>query len=165
MNTELMKPEDMTQLGRRALKELIILVKRREPLMINGKQYLYFTDYQMLGAFFGITAMVTGTETITQDKPAATEGLTFIETTGYKARAVVLKDGVEISAAEAICLREETNWQKKPLFQLLSMAQTRACAKALRQCLSWVVKLPMESGAKPKQEFADESAEEAHNGL
>ena len=160
MTTELMNPADMTLAGRKALKELIILVKRREPLVINGKQYLYFTDYQMLGAFFGITVMVTKTEARTQEKPNSTGELTFIETIGYFARAVAMRDGKEISAAEAICMRDEPNWNKKPLFQLLSMAQTRACAKALRNILSWVVKLPLE-GVGQRQEIAEETAEEA----
>src|SRR5262249_27437128 len=35
----------------------------------------------------------------------------------------------------------EQNWAKKPLFQLRSMAQTRACAKAMRNVLAWVVVL------------------------
>jgi len=158
--TELMKPEDMTLAGRKALKELIVLVKHREPLVINGKQYLYFTDYQMLGAFFGITAYVTKTEPQNIEKPDSTGTLTFLETNGYFARAVAMKDGKEISAAEAVCFKDEKNWQNKPLFQLLSMAQTRACAKALRNCLSWVVKLPLDSGA-PKEPIADETVEEA----
>jgi len=166
MTTDLMKPEEMTLAGRKALKELIILVKHREPLVINGKQYLYFTDYQMLGAFFGVTALVTETERITQEYPLkSVKGMTGIEIIGYSARAVAMKDGKEISAAEAICTREETNWNKKPLFQLLSMAQTRACAKALRNCLSWVVKLPADIEGVPKQEFAEESAEEAQAGF
>src|SRR6185437_14382005 len=46
-----------------------------------------------------------------------------------------------ISSAEAMCLNDEPNWKSKPMFQLKSMAQTRACAKALRNVLAWVVVL------------------------
>lgn len=164
MTTELMKPEEMTLAGRKALVELLILVKRRDPLVINGKQYLYFTDYQMLGAFFGTTAFVEKTETIIEEKPSKGGSFTIKHIVGYTARAVAMKDGVAISAAEAICMTDEPNWAKKPLFQLLSMAQTRACAKALRNCLSWVVKLPVEhnGGVINTPDFADESAEEYH---
>jgi hypothetical protein len=139
-----MKPEEMTMAGRKAMRELIVLIKHREPLVIKGKQYLYFTVYQMLGAFFGITAMVTEAEQITREKPSKDGTMTFLEPIGYSARAVTLKDGKEISAAEAVCFRDEDNWKTKPMFQLLSMAQTRACAKALRNVLSWVIKLPMD---------------------
>jgi len=159
MENKLINPEDITLEGRKALKELIILVKHREPLVIKGKQYLYFTDYQMLGAFMGITAFVTHTETLFEERPDSTGKATFLAPIGYKARAVALKDGKEISAAEAICTKDEENWKGKPMFQLLSMAQTRASAKSLRNVLSWVVKLPVDS--MPKQEFAEESAEEA----
>lgn len=38
-------------------------------------------------------------------------------------------------------MQDEPNWRGKPLFQLKSMAQTRACAKALRNVLAWVVVL------------------------
>ena len=164
MEATLMNPEEHILGGKKALKELLILVKRRDPLVINGKQYLYFTDYQMLGAFFGITPAVVKTEPILHERPSEVGDHTLIETVGYFARAVAMKDGKEISAAEAVCFKDEPNWNKKPLFQLLSMAQTRACAKALRNCLSWVVKLPMESATMPKQGFADESAEEAGQG-
>jgi hypothetical protein len=46
-----------------------------------------------------------------------------------------------ISAAEAQCTVEEANWKNKELWQLRSMAQTRACAKALRNVLAWIVVL------------------------
>jgi hypothetical protein len=51
-----------------------------------------------------------------------------------------------ISSAEASCLRDEPNWRTKPEYQLKSMAQTRASAKALRNVLAWVVVL---AGYKP----------------
>jgi hypothetical protein len=35
-------------------------------------------------------------------------------------------------------MRDEKNWATKPEFQLRSMAQTRACAKALRNAFAWI---------------------------
>jgi hypothetical protein len=61
---------------------------------------------------------------------------------------------MEISAAEAMCLNDEPNWKTKPLFQLRSMAQTRSCAKALRNVLAWVVVLAGYR-ATPAEEIQD----------
>lgn len=162
MNTELVvAPEKQIVFGQKCLKQLKALVQRRpdnEKLIINGKHYLCFGDWQILGAFFGITVRVVDTEQITKEikKPQGDGEIVFLGITGYKARAIAVQNGVEISSAEAMCLVEEKNWQGKPLFQILSMAQTRACAKALRNCLQWIVRLPT-------SDFAEEAAEEVAN--
>ncbi len=154
MTTELTTPNQQVIEGKRALRELKALVQRRpDKLVIGGKQYLYFSDWQILGAFFGITASVVETAEVTREKPALDGKFTLLEVIGFTARAIAMRDGKEVSAAEAECLFEESNWAKKPRFQLRSMAQTRACAKALRNCLQWVVRLP-------DSNFAEESAEE-----
>lgn len=113
-----------------ALKDVID--RKAKPVRFNGETYLEFEDWQTVGRFYGITAKVV--ETCPVD---------FGETRGWEARAVALHaaTGVEISAADSMCLNDEPNWRNKPLFQLRSMAQTRACAKALRNVLSWVVVL------------------------
>jgi hypothetical protein len=152
--------------GRKALYELKMLIKSRpaaDKLIVGGKQYLFFYDWQMLGAFFGITAYVMKTEEITQQKPILDGKMTLLEIIGYKARAVAFQNGKEISAADAVCLAEEKNWAKKDRFQLLSMAETRACSKVLRNVLQWVVKLPDERNLGP--EIAEESAEEAQQEM
>ncbi len=141
-------------IGKKALKELKALVQHRpDKLVISGKQYLYFSDWQILGAFFGITARVTETAEITRDKPSEDGKFVFKELIGFTAKAEALRDGAIVSAAEAECMFEEPNWSKKPRFQLRSMAQTRACSKALRNCLQWIVRLP-------DSNFAQEAAEE-----
>lgn len=152
MTTELAPKQQLTA-GYSALTQLKDLVSRRpakEKLVIQGKQYLYFSDWQTLGAFFGITAQVYHTEEIR-------EGDKLI---GFIASARAIKESngetITISAADAECCFDEPNWQSKPRFQLRSMAQTRACAKALRNCLSWIVKLPTTNG----QHFTDTPAEE-----
>ena len=135
-----------------ALKDVIS--KKANPVMMNGEQYLEFEDWQTLGKFYGLTVKVVSTAFID-----------FGGVKGYEARAVVLRsDGAEISSAEAMCLNDEEKWSSRakyewvngaktktgetpvPLFQLRSMAQTRACAKAYRNVLAWVVVL---AGYKP----------------
>ena len=153
--------------GRQALAELRTLVRNRpNPVNINGKRYLEFCDWQILGAFFGITPYVVETREITEDIPSeAVPGWTFKKVIGFMARAEARQNGIVLSAAEAECMFDEPNWKKKPRFQLRSMAETRACARVLRQCLQWVVKLPDERGKPSAEVFADESAEEADHQI
>lgn len=109
---------------------------KAKPVMFNGEQYLEFEDWQTVGRFYGVAAKVVSTCPVQ-----------FGDVMGFEARAVVVRpDGAEISAADSMCLNDEPNWKQKPLFQLRSMAQTRACAKALRNVLAWVVVL---AGYKP----------------
>jgi len=107
-----------------ALKK--VLEKKPNKVMINKEQYLTFEDWQTLAYFYGYTVGATATDKI--------DG-------GYSATAKVWKGGVQVSGAEASCTADEPNWKNKPDFQLRSMAQTRACAKALRNVLAWVAVL------------------------
>lgn len=117
------------QRAARALKDVID--KKPRKVVFNGETYLEFEDWMTLGRFYGVTAKVTSTA------PVEMGGIT-----GFEAHAVALRvDGQEISAADAMCMSDEPNWHKKPLFQLRSMAQTRACSKVLRNVLAWVVVL------------------------
>ncbi len=125
-------PETVLAEAHKAAKSLSDVVsKKKNPVVFKGEQYLEFEDWQTVGRFYGVTAKVESTK--------------FIEygaVQGFEARAIAIRaDGMEISAAEAMCLNDEPNWKNKPLFQLRSMAQTRACAKALRNVLAWVVVL------------------------
>ena len=132
-----------------------VISKKKDPVMMNGQQYLEYEDWQTVGRFYHVTAKVERTEYVQ-----------YGAVRGFSASAVALRsDGMEISRAEADCLSDEPKWSKKakyewrdkadgsgrerihvgeedvPLFQLKSMAQTRACAKALRNVLAWVVVL------------------------
>ena len=108
-----------------------VVDQRGKVLKFQGKEYLYFEDWQTLGRFFGVTARVTSTEEIREDGRLV----------GFLASAEALCNGEVISAADAECTYDEKNWQAKPRFQLRSMSQTRACAKCLRNCLAWVAVL------------------------
>jgi hypothetical protein len=108
-----------------------VLAAKPKKVILNNEQYLEFEDWQTLGRFYGVTAKVVTT--------------TFIDygdIHGFEARATAIRaDGFELSAAEAACLTDEPHWRTRPMFQLKSMAQTRAAAKVLRNVLSWVVVL------------------------
>lgn len=127
------EPTIVLEEAKKAAKALAqVIAGKKKPVIINGEQYLEFEDWMTVARFYGITAKVISTSPIS-----------FGDVQGFEARAVALKvnTGEEISAAEAMCLNDETNWKNRPLFMLRSMAQTRACAKALRNVLAWVVVL------------------------
>ena len=146
-----------------------VLDRKKKPLYMNGERYLEYEDWQTLGHFYGVTAKVVMT------KPVR-----YGEHTGFLARAVALRNGQEISAAEAICTTEEDHWRVRPVYgteegtrkrvqvgerkveayQRRSMAQTRAAAKALRNVLAWVVVMagyqPTPAEEMPESEFNQE---------
>ncbi len=126
-----------------------------KPVIFNGQQYIENDDWQMLSHFFGYAPKVISTE--------------FVEygnVQGFKAIAELVNEhtGMVVSRGEALCLDEEDSWGDRtkyewrdngrgkrekvvvgtistPLFQLASMAQTRACNKAMSNKLKWVVSL------------------------
>lgn len=118
-----------------ALKRVIDAKPRK--VIFNQKVYLEYEDWLTVARFYGVTVKVRETHFIE-----------YGEVKGFEAVAdalLVSKDQV-ISSADAMCLNDEPNWSTRkgnpvPLFQLRSMAQTRACAKALRNVLAWVVVL------------------------
>lgn len=137
------------QKAAQALAEVI--AKKADPVMINGKQYLEYEDWQTCARFYGITA-----------KTVDTQYVEFGDARGFSARAVAIRsDGMEISAAESMCLNDEARWTDRDLFQLKSMAQTRACAKALRNVLAWVVVLAG-YGSTPAEELDNLRREAKH---
>lgn len=104
--------------------------------VINNKTYLQFEDWQTLGRFYGVTAKASSTKYVEFG-----EGYELVRGFEATADALLVASDQVISSAEAMCLDDEPKWEQKPLFQLKSMAQTRACAKALRNVLAWVVVL------------------------
>ena len=116
--------------ARSAAKALQDVISRKaKPVIFSGEQYLEFEDWQVLGRFYNITAKVVSTALVDINGRI-----------GFEAKAVAfhVSTGQEISAAESMCLADERTWANKPLFQLRSMAQTRACAKVLRNVLGFV---------------------------
>lgn len=136
-------PDVVLEEARKAAAALAdVISKKKKPVIFNGEQYLEFEDWQTLGRFYGVTARIRATRHVTfGDDPD-------FQIQGFEAaaEAFLVSTGQVISSAEAMCLNDEQNWMQKPLFQLRSMAQTRACAKCLRNVLAWVVVL---AGYKP----------------
>jgi len=127
-------PDKVLAMGQKmasALKK--VLQQNKWTVKIGPSEHLRFEAWQTLGSFFGYVPTVLEIEPIIYKEKII----------GYRCRAGVkrLKDGVIVAEAEATCSRDEPNWRNKPDFQLRSMAQTRACAKALRLCFSWIVTL------------------------
>ena len=113
-----------------ALKKVI--QGKPKPVVINGETYLEFEDWQTVGRFYGYTVGSEG-------QPEFVE---FGGARGFKATAIAIDSrGIVRSRATAYCMDDEDRWGKAPTYQLASMAQTRANAKALRNVLSWVTVL------------------------
>jgi hypothetical protein len=125
-------PETVLERARRAavaLKEVVS--KKAKPVIFKGEQYLEFEDWQTLGRFANASAKVVSVEPVALGAAK-----------GFHAVAVAIdQHGRELTRAEAWCLGDEANWKDRPLFMLASMSQTRACAKALRNVLSWIAVL------------------------
>lgn len=120
-------PQAQLEFAHKAAKALMNWVEQKpKKVMIRGEQFLEFGDWQIIGRFYGATVGIEWSRGIEK---------------GWEARAVVYRNGVVISSAEAMCTRDEKNWKDRDEFMLKSMAQTRASAKALRQAFGWVAEL------------------------
>lgn len=140
-------PDVVLDEAKKAAKALQGVLKGKpKKVIIRGEQYLEFEDYQTLGRFYGLSVKCVSTNLIEIGGIA-----------GYEAIAEVIhtQTGNIVSRAESMCLGNEERWSGKPLFQVRSMAQTRACAKAFRNCLAWVVVLAGYSGT-PSEEMERE---------
>ena len=131
-----------------------VIELKPKKVIINNEQYLEYEDWQTLGEFYRCSV-------VTRDAvPIEIDGVK-----GAKAKAdlVNIDTGVIIGGAEAYCMRDEEKWSTRPKyewqgegdnrkrikvgdevvpwFQLASMSQTRAAAKAFRNRLAWVAVL------------------------
>jgi hypothetical protein len=147
----MLSPDEELGMASLAAKALQGVVSTKlKPVMMNGEQYLEFEDWQLLGQFYHYTVK-TGDAVLVE-----VDGVK-----GAKAHAdlIDMNTGEYIGGAEAYCMRDEDRWNTRPKyegygddrhkvgdepvpwFQLASMAQTRAGAKAFRNRLAWVVVL------------------------
>ncbi|MCH7541556.1 hypothetical protein IH981_02130 [Patescibacteria group bacterium] len=143
-------PKKVIDFAQKAAWALQRIIKgKSKPVIINNEQYLEFEDWQTIGRFYGITVGVEWCKRIK-------DGDKFL---GWEARAVVFCNGETISSAESACMIDEPRWASRPEFQIRSMAQTRACAKALRNVLAFV---PVLAGYKttPAEEMEDVGRDE-----
>lgn len=102
----------------------------------NGETYLENEDWLTIARFYGVTSRIHSTKFVTFG-----EGEWAVQGWEATAEAYLVERSEVISMAESMCLSDESNWKSKPLFQLRSMAQTRASSRVLRQVLGWVVVL------------------------
>jgi hypothetical protein len=117
-----------------ALKKVIDAKPHK--IILNGETYLENEDWLTVARFYGVTSRIRSTKYVTfGEGEFAVRGFEAI------AEAFLVERGEVISMAESMCLNDEKTWGSKPLFQLRSMAQTRASSRVLRQVLGWVVVL------------------------
>jgi hypothetical protein len=120
---------------------------------IGPSKHLMVEGWQMVAAMFGVVTSITETRYVDLGNGVH----------GYEATAiaVLVSNGREIGRAESMCLSDEDNWGMRPkyetpegggkrtkvgdvptpLFQLRSMAQTRAQANVLESKFRWIAKL------------------------
>jgi hypothetical protein len=150
--TLMAQPAEVVEQATRAARSLTSVVSRKpKKVVINNEQYLEYEDWQTIGQFYGAAVLTEAA------LPVEVEGVRGAKAS---ARLISLKTGEVIGGAEAYCMRDEPTWSAKPWFQLASMAQTRAGAKALRNRLGWVAVL---AGYKitPAEEMAEVSRSRA----
>jgi hypothetical protein len=119
---------------------------------IGPSKHLRVEAWITLAQFYGCSGRITRTEDID-----------IGGVVGFKAHAQVVHDqsGMILSSAEAICMKDERNWDSKPLHQLMSMAQTRALSKALAAKFRWVVTLGG-FAPTPAEEMTGDEYDKAH---
>lgn len=112
----------------KALKEMV--QRTNTSKRIGNKEHLQIEAWATIGNFYGCTAKADDSDPVTIEGVAGAKA---------RARVVHVASGRVVSEAVSYCLRDEENWKQKPFFQLSSMAQTRACSKALANAFRWVV--------------------------
>ena len=153
-----------------------VIEMKKNKVVFNGETYLEFEDWQTVAKFYGCTAKVISTkyveygeahgfesEAVVLDRNQSEIGraesmcLSDEENWGmipkYEWKDVLDAQGKKIwdqnlrsGKGGYKATKVQVGATAKPLFQLRSMAQTRASAKALRSIFAWVVVL---AGYKP----------------
>ncbi len=137
-------PDAQLAFAGKAANALMRVVKNKpRPVMIQGKQYLEYGDWQVLARFYGATVEIEWTKPLLKS-----DG----KIKGYEARALVKRQGEVISSAEGMCTTDENRWGQAEEYAVRSMAQTRTAAKALRNAFGWVAELAGYS-ATPAEEM------------
>ncbi len=155
------EPEEVLAEAAKAAKALKALIDAKEKkVVINGKTFLQYEDWLTVARFYGISVAARATNYVERGRAQ-----------GYEchAEAILISSGQVIGAAQAECLDDEERWntrpvyewrngqrvrvgeEKVPLFQLRSMAQTRAESKVLASILRWVVVLAGYSGTPAEE--------------
>ena len=119
-----------------------VITKTGSSTKIGPKEHIHIEGWQTVAKFYGLSARVVNVKYVE-----------YGEAKGFNAVAEVIdRAGNVITSAESMCMTDESTWRNRNLYALKSMAQTRACGKAFRNCLSWVVVLAGYSGT-PSEEM------------
>lgn len=161
-------PEEVLAEASKAAKALKALIDAKpKKVVINGQTFLQYEDWLTVARFYGISPVARATNYIERGRAR-----------GYEchAEAILVSTGQVIGAAQAECLDDEDRWdtrpsyewrngqrvkvgeEKVPLFQLRSMAQTRAESKVLASILRWVVVLAGYSGTPAEEMVQDKNS-------
>jgi hypothetical protein len=107
-----------------------IITEQKLSVPVQGKEHVTVEGWQTLGLLCSITAVVTDTVPVDGGFMATVE-----------ARRVT--DGMVVGRAQALCTNDEKRgpWKNADRYALLSMAQTRATSKALKQAVGPLMKL------------------------
>lgn len=168
------QPEQILVEAQQAAEALQKRIKgKAKPVIFNNEQYIEADDWEMLAHFYGYVAKVESTDFVQYGETSGFKASAVLlnEHTGLvvsRAEAVCLDEEEnwgprpKYEWRELLGLDNKPIWDKDkgryrkervqvgevdtPLFQILSMAQTRACAKVTRNKLAWVVTL---AGYKP----------------
>lgn len=120
----------------------------------GDKPHLEVEAWQFIGQHQGVYPHVESTEYIVDPNG---------KIVGARAKVTLRREGDDSICGQAIseCHRDEPNWARKPMFQLVSMAQTRAIGKVLRLRFGWIVRVNNEYSATPAEEM---TVDEHRNG-
>jgi len=122
-------PTDVLAEATRAANALMrVMEGKKHKVVFNDEQYIENEDWITIGHFYGVTAQLESDHYVQ-----------FGETEGWEATAILIsRDGRTLGRSTAMCLNDEKTWRGKPLFQLRSMAQTRASSKVHASVLRFV---------------------------
>lgn len=99
---------------------------------ISGKKHVLVEGWTLLGSMLGVFPVLDG-----DPEEVEVNGVK-----GWRATVKAVRgDGSVVGRASALCLRSEANWKNRDEYAVMSMAQTRATSKALRQPLGFVMTL------------------------
>ena len=130
------------------LKQIIVDNKLYTP--VKGKNFVNVEGWQIVGAFVGITPIVTSVENLS-------EGDNY----KYRAEVKLVQYGSDtpIGYGVAICTNKEANKRNFDEYAVCSMAQTRAISKAYRLAIGYLMKLAGYE-ATPAEEMQETMYEE-----
>lgn len=152
------KPEHVIRQAMEAGEALKAEVQKNNwSVNLGGRNpHVMYEGAQFLGWLFQVSARVV---------PGSTQYIEMGNAQGFQAEAetVSMKTGIVATRASAMCMNDEENWSMRqkyegrgterrkatdaagnlvmvptPLFQLRSMAETRACSKAFRLLFAWI---------------------------